>query len=142
MAFKKGQSGNPKGRKIGSINRKSQLTSLLESYAEDLIKKAIELALSGDVIALRLCLERLIPKINREPINISLPTQIDESNFNIVKQKILQSSLNGELTLEEAEKLIMLLQKHTKAESITSINLATNDPVEAAKIYQRIMMET
>lgn len=65
MAFQQGQSGNPNGRPAGSKNRRSQLAKLLEPYAEELIAKAVELARAGDVNALRLCIERLIPKAVR-----------------------------------------------------------------------------
>src|ERR1700730_3740555 len=55
--FVKGQSGNPAGRprrtRIGSANA---VQLALESEAEALGRKAVELALSGDAAGLRLCL--------------------------------------------------------------------------------------
>ncbi len=62
MRFKKGQSGNPNGRPLGCLNKRTQLAALLEPHAEALISKAVELALGGDTNALRLCIERLLPK--------------------------------------------------------------------------------
>ena len=59
--FSKGTSGNPAGRPPGSRDRATLLMeSLLEGEAEQLTRKAIELALAGDIATLRLCLERLI----------------------------------------------------------------------------------
>jgi hypothetical protein len=62
-AFKKGKSGNPTGRPRGVPDRRTELRKLLEPHAEKLVRKAVTLALKGDVGALRLCLERLIPAI-------------------------------------------------------------------------------
>lgn len=60
--YKPGQSGNPGGRPRGS-GKTSELRALLEPHAPELVKKAMDLALEGDVTALRLCLERLMPPI-------------------------------------------------------------------------------
>jgi hypothetical protein len=48
--------------------------SLLDGEAEKLTRTAIERALAGDGVALRLCLERLIPPRKDRPIRIDLPS--------------------------------------------------------------------
>lgn len=61
--FPKGVSGNPAGRKAGTRNRATMAAeALLDGEAEALTRKAVELALQGDTVALRLCLERLCPR--------------------------------------------------------------------------------
>jgi hypothetical protein len=60
--FRPGQSGDPAGKPKGARNRATVAAeALLEGEAEMLTRKAIELGLSGDTTALRLCLERLMP---------------------------------------------------------------------------------
>ena len=60
--FVRGKSGNPKGRPPGSRNRASLLMEdLLDDRAKALTEKAIEKALAGDVFALRLSLDRMMP---------------------------------------------------------------------------------
>jgi len=61
VGFKKGESGNPAGRPKGTKDRRTELRGLLEPHAEELVAKAVELALAGDVTALRICMDRLIP---------------------------------------------------------------------------------
>lgn len=61
MSFKKGQSGNPKGRPAGTKDKRRELRALLEPHAPALIEKAVQMALKGDTTALRLCLDRLLP---------------------------------------------------------------------------------
>jgi hypothetical protein len=63
--------GNP-GRKPGSKNRSTVLTSaLLEGEAEELLRKAVALALDGDVLMLKFLLGRLLPK--ERPVRVDLP---------------------------------------------------------------------
>ena len=56
--FQKGQSGNPRGRPAGSRNNATlACEALLEGQAEALTQKAVDMALAGDTVALKLCLE-------------------------------------------------------------------------------------
>ena len=61
--FAKGRSGNPAGRRFGSRNKATiAAQELLANEAEALTRKAVEAALAGDPIAMRLCLERILPR--------------------------------------------------------------------------------
>ena len=56
--FTAGNAGRPKGAR----NRTTQaVLALLEGEAEAIGRKAVEMALAGDSVALRLCLDRLAP---------------------------------------------------------------------------------
>lgn len=60
--FKKGKSGHPKGRPPGSRHKATLAPlALLEGEASMLTRRAIDAALGGDMVALRLCLERIVP---------------------------------------------------------------------------------
>lgn len=63
MAFTKGQSGNPAGRPPGIEDRRHRLRRLLDDKADELVGKAVALAMEGDRAMLRLCLERLVPPL-------------------------------------------------------------------------------
>jgi len=140
MVFKAGQSGNPTGRAKGSVNRRSQLAKLLEPHAEELVAKMIELALSGDANALRLCIERLIPKIQHETTGIELPNKLTPSNISKLKDEILRAAFDGRINLEDAERLKKLISDQPTKNA--SLSITTSDPIEAAKIYQQIMKGT
>src|SRR5882724_2755607 len=61
--FVKGRSGNPAGRLFGARNKATiAAQALLAGEAEALTRKAIEAALAGDPTAMRLCLERILPR--------------------------------------------------------------------------------
>ena len=73
--FTPGCSGNPAGRPKGARNRSTlALETLLDGQAEALTQKAIELALAGDMAALRLCLDRILPARKDRPVSIEMPT--------------------------------------------------------------------
>jgi Family of unknown function (DUF5681) len=62
MPFEPGQSGNPAGKAKGTRNKVTlAIEALLDGEAEALTRKAIELAKAGDMAALRLCLDRIVP---------------------------------------------------------------------------------
>lgn len=72
--FQKGQSGNPSGRPPGARNRATLAAeALLEGEAERLTRVAVERALEGDPVALRLCLERILPVMRGRRVQLDLP---------------------------------------------------------------------
>ena len=72
--FRAGVSGNPTGRPKGARNRATRLAeALLEDEAVALVRQVIDLAKAGDITALRLCLERLIPRRVERAIEFELP---------------------------------------------------------------------
>ena len=110
--FESGQSGNPNGRPKGSVSKKIQLSKLLEPHAEELVNKVAELAKQGEINALKICLDRLIPKPKEATVEFELPTG-DLSHSGTLLQlgaKIIQSVANGELTISESQKMIQLIQ--------------------------------
>jgi Family of unknown function (DUF5681) len=107
MAFKPGQSGNPKGREKGIPDRRGKLRKLLEPHAEKLIDKAVEMALNGDPHALRLCLERLIPRAKDEPVDLYLPKDLTKGeSLTVMGANILKILARKEITPEEAKTLL------------------------------------
>lgn len=60
--FTKGQSGNPLGRPKGSKNRMKMLAEgLIGDKAKLIVKKVIDMALSGNEACLKMCMDRILP---------------------------------------------------------------------------------
>src|SRR5579864_1929965 len=71
--FSKGVSGNPAGRPVGSRNAVTEMAqALLDGEADALVRRCVELALDGNPAAMKLCLERLVPRRGRA-VKLELP---------------------------------------------------------------------
>ncbi len=118
MQFEKGQSGNPKGRPPGT-GCVQQLRALLEPHAPALVQKALELAMSGDTTALRLCLERLIPPIKAKDEAVSLGNLSDD----LAKggRTILQAASQGRITPCESSMLMQGLSAQARIVEIAEL---------------------
>ena len=64
--FVKGQSGNPAGRPKGSKGRLTAFRDAVEPSMQAMVDVLIKKALSGDMVAMRLLLERTVPKVQPE----------------------------------------------------------------------------
>ena len=113
--WKKGQSGNPNGRAAGSRNRATlAIEALLEGEGEALTRKAIELAKAGDMQALRLCLDRLVPPRKDSPVAFDLPEMKTINDAVPAMGALVKAVGQGELTPTEAGELTKMVQAFAK----------------------------
>lgn len=106
------QPGNP-GKPPGTRSRVTRaVEALLEGEAEGLTRRAIEKALEGDTVALRLCLDRLAPLRKDAPISIHLPTVTNASDAVAASSAVLASVAAGECTPDEGGRVMALLTAH------------------------------
>lgn len=114
--FAKGVSGNPRGRPAGSRNQATVLAmQLLEGEVEALTRKAVELALAGDIPALRLCLERLLPPCKGRLIELGLPAVRSAQQVPAAFAALLAALAGGKVTTEEAQAVASLLEQYRRA---------------------------
>jgi hypothetical protein len=120
--FKKGQSGNPKGRPAGLRNRLTvAVDELLNAKAEQIMEKAIELALVGDGNALRLCVERITPARKDRPVLFELPPISAVADLPMATGALLAAVASGELTPSEAAEFGKLIEAHVRAVEVTDL---------------------
>jgi hypothetical protein len=106
------QVGNP-GRPPGARHKVTRaIEKLLEGEHEALTRKAIEKALKGDNIALRLCLERLAPARKDTPITFELPPVNTAADLVHASSSILSAVAAGDITPDEAGRVMVLLTSH------------------------------
>ena len=113
--FKPGQSGNPAGKPKGTRNATTlALEALLDGQASALTQKAINLALAGDMAALRLCLDRILPPRKDSPVAFDLP-EIKTLNDAVPAMGALVKAVGqGDLTPTEAGELTKMVQAFAK----------------------------
>ena len=113
--FQKGQSGNPDGRPNGSRNATTiALATLLDGQASALTQKAIDVALTGDIPALRLCLDRILPPRKDSPVAFDLPEMKTLNDAVPAMGAIVTAVGQGELTPTEAAELTKMVQAFAK----------------------------
>ena len=108
--FAPGQSGNPRGRQAGSRHKTSlAVEQLLEGEAEGITRKAIEQALAGDRIALRLCLDRIAPLRRDRPVDFRLPPIESAEDAEKAGAALLRAVAADRLSGREAAPIMALL---------------------------------
>ena len=118
VPFKKGNPGRPKGSRH-KVTLATQ--ALLDGEGEVLTRKAVELALAGDVTALRLCLERITPARKDAPVLFDLPPMDGAASAAAAMGAILSSVASGGLTPSEASSLAGLVEGYRKALETTEL---------------------
>lgn len=100
---KPGQPGNP-GRPKGAKGKKLQY---LESHREELLEKLVKLALKGDPTSLRLCIDRLVPRLRA----VAVPVQVRSDSDDLADQgrELIKSALAGEITADVLRDLFTAL---------------------------------
>lgn len=102
--------GNP-GRPKGARNRTTQAAlALLEGEAEALARKAVEMALAGDPVALKLCMDRIAPPRRDAPVTFDLPTLTDSTIAPDAARAVLEAVADGRITPGEAETVLKLVE--------------------------------
>ena len=114
--WKKGESGNPKGRPQGSRNRVTiAAQALLDGQAEKITQKAIDKALEGDGMALRLCFERLLPVRKDHPISLELKKLEKVEDASKALGTITKAVAQGEITPLEGQSMTNIIEAHRRA---------------------------
>ena len=109
--FQKGKSGNPTGKPKGSRHRSTLAAeTLLDGEAEALTRKAVEMALAGNVLALRLCLDRILPPGRARVTMLPLPVLHSAADAAAALAAILAAVGAGELTVGEAGEFAKLVE--------------------------------
>ena len=120
--WRKGQSGNPKGRPPGARNKATIAAELLlDGQAKALTQICIDRALGGNPIALRLCLQHILPPRKDRPVRLALPTIGNATDVPSALAVVLKSVSNGELTPDEGVRVAQVIEQLRKAIETTDL---------------------
>jgi hypothetical protein len=108
-------SGNPAGRPPGTRNHATEIAqALLDGEAEALTRKCVELALDGDRAALKLCLERLVPRRPRA-VALDLPQIASTADLAPAIAAIAHAVAAGGLTPYDGAELARIFDAYAHA---------------------------
>ena len=84
-------------------------------------RKAIELAKGGDITALRLCLDRIVPPRKGRPVAFNMPNVGTSAGVAEALNEVIAAIAGGELTSDEASSIAAVLE--TKRKAIETVEL-------------------
>ena len=110
------------GRPKGSRNQASlAVERLLDGQAEALSQKAVEIALAGDTVALRLCLERILPARRDRMVEVELPRITSVVEALDAMTSLIECVTNGQLSPSEADGLAKLIERRSRLAELSDI---------------------
>ena len=114
--WRKGESGNPVGRKPGCRNRATRAAEMyLDGEAEALTRLAVEQAFAGDPAAMKLCLARTVAPRRERPVAIQLPPIRSAADIAPTIDAIAGAITRGLITTGQAAELAQMLDGFVRA---------------------------
>jgi len=113
-----GASGNPAGRPAGSghvARLRAELAQELPGILESLIRQAK----GGDVAAIRVVLDRVIPPL--KAVDAPLSLELPEGGFTTQGRAIVASAASGEVSAQEAAQLIGAIANLARVEVLDEL---------------------
>lgn len=111
--FATGNTGKPRGARHKATQA---ALALLEGEGEALARKAVEMALNGDVVALRLCLERLVPVRKEGTIRFDLPPLVKSEDAPAAARAVLKALAGGQISPTDAESALKIIDGWKQAQ--------------------------
>jgi hypothetical protein len=110
MPFKKGQSGCPSGRPVGSTAQ-ARLRKAMEEALPDIVNVMIDQAKAGDTTAAKILIDKICASARPQalPVNVPIGETLPETGLNIVT-----STLTGQLAPDIGSMLIRALAEQSK----------------------------
>jgi hypothetical protein len=113
------QKGNP-GRKRGSKNKSTLLAAgLAAEQGEEILRKAIELAMGGNVAMIKFLLDRVLPK--ERAIQLELPPLTYAPDSVDAMAKIVDAVSSGRISPREAADLTQVVSAFTRAIDVSEV---------------------
>jgi hypothetical protein len=132
MTFVKGESGNPAGRPPGARNRDTLIAEgLLDANGAPLVEMIVERAMAGDSAAMRLCMDRIVPRRRGRAAPIDLPRVETCTDVRAAVTAIIAQAAAGALTPAEGLEWLRLIEHAGRVIQMTEA--IDRRPAEAAE---------
>jgi hypothetical protein len=114
-SWKKGQSGNPRGRPKGSRNKATLLAmAAMEGELQAVVRVILDAAKKGDMAAARLVVDKLVPPVRERALSVDLPPINGLADFAAAQSKVLEAVAAGQLLPTEGEALSGLIEQQRR----------------------------
>jgi hypothetical protein len=99
--------GRPKGSRNKATLAKSEL---FDEYSESVTRKCLSMALKGDPVAMRLCMERIHPTRRAMSVKFKVPRVRSLNDLPAALNSIMRAVASGKLTPAEGQQIVPLLE--------------------------------
>ena len=113
-----GSSGNPGGRPSGS-GHVARLRAELAQELPGIIESLVRQAKAGDIGAIRVVLDRVIPPL--KAVDAPLSLELPEGGFTTQGRAIVASAASGEVSAQEAAQLIGAISNLARVEVLDEL---------------------
>lgn len=114
--FQKGQSGNPKGKAKGTKNKATLAAEqLLQVDLKNICQRLVEEALIGNMQAIKLVLDRMLPPKRDRTIDIGLPKLQTADDAVNAMALIIDAVGSGNITPSEGEAISRVVDAFVRA---------------------------
>lgn len=103
-----------RGRPRGSRNKATKARELLDSFAEPLVRKCLATALQGDMKAMQLCMERVVPVRRELPVKLGPLPMRTLADLNKSSEKLVKKVAAGHLTPAQVQPLHDLIEQRRR----------------------------
>jgi len=135
--WKKGTSGNPRGRPKGSRNKATLLAiAAMEGELSDVVRVVINAAKGGDMGAARLVVDKLIPATRERQLSIQLPPVLNVDDCANAQAVVLAAVAAGDVLPSEGEALAGLIEQQRR--SLETSDLAARLAAIEEQLKERI----
>jgi hypothetical protein len=119
MAFKKGTSGNPAGRKPGQTPG-AQIRKAIEERKDDILQAVIQAAVGGDMSACKMLLDRITPPL--KPVAAQIALSVPEgAGLSEQGATVVTATLSGQIPPDIGSQLITALAAQSKLVEIDDL---------------------
>jgi hypothetical protein len=109
--FKKGESGNPVGKPKGTLHKATRAAlDLLGGDLEAITQECIKQAKEGNLMAVKLVLDKLIPSAKELPLSLSLPKVEGAGDLPAALSAVMAAVAQGDITPGEGQALTAMLE--------------------------------
>src|SRR5437660_548360 len=111
MPFVKGESGNPAGRPVGSRNKVNRaMDPVFTANGEAIIERVVEHAKAANPVAMRLCMDRLVPGGKHRLLRFQLPPMKTGEDVYAAITTIHDALGDGDISTNDATELLRVAQ--------------------------------
>lgn len=137
MPFQPGESGNPAGRPPGSRNKVNRaMEPVFQANGEAVIERLVEHAKAANPVAMRLCLDRLVPLGKYRQVGFQLPPMRKADDVRAAVATIHTALGDGDISSGEAVDLLRVAEI-----SARMLREADNDHINALIARDRQIAE-